>query len=40
MTASYSRCEVGRRCVKKTKDNKVFKKNNVVSEISSKGVVG
>ena len=40
MTASYSRCELGRRCVKKTKDNKVFKKYTLVSAISSKGVIG
>ena len=40
MTASYSRCELGRRCVKKTKDNKVFKKYTLVSAISSKGIVG
>jgi len=40
MTAPYSRCELGRRCVKKTTDNKVFKKFTLVSAISSKGVVG
>ena len=40
MTAPYSRCELGRRCVKKTTDNKVFKKYTLVSAISSKGVVG
>lgn len=40
MTASYSRCELGRRYVKKTKDNKVFKKYTLVSAISSKGIVG
>jgi len=40
MTSSYSRCELGRRCVKKTTDNKVFKKFTLVSAISSKGVVG
>ena len=40
MTALYSRCELGRRCVKKTTDNKVFKKYTLVSAISSKGVVG
>lgn len=40
MTAPYSRCELGRRCVKKTTDNKVFKKYTLVFAISSKGVVG
>lgn len=29
MTAPYSRCELGRRCVKKTTDNKVFKKYTI-----------
>ena len=40
MTAPYSRCELGRRCVKKTTDNKVFKRYTLVSAISSKGFVG
>ena len=40
MTAPYSRCELDRRCVKKTTDNKVFKKYTLVSAISRKGVVG
>ena len=40
MTSSYSRCDLGKRCVKKTTDNKVFRKYTLVSAISSKGVVG
>ena len=40
MTASYSRCDLGKRCVKKTDDNKVFRKYTLVSAISNKKVVG
>ena len=40
MTASYSRCDLGKRCVKKTTDNKVFRKYTLVSAISNKKVVG
>ena len=40
MTASYSRCDLGKRCVKKTYDNKVFRKYRLVSAISNKKVVG
>lgn len=40
MVSSYSRCKLGKRCVKKTKDNKVFIKFTLVCAINSKGVVG
>ena len=40
MTASYSRCNLGKRCVKKTSNNKVFRKYTLVCGISKKGIVG
>jgi transposase len=40
MVSSYSRCKLGKRCVKKTKDNKVFIKFTLVCAINSKGVAG
>ena len=40
MVSSYSRCKLGKRCVKKTKDNKVFIKFTLVCAISSKGIIG
>ena len=40
MTSSYSRRDLGKRCVKKTTDNNVFKKFTLVTTISSKGVIG
>lgn len=40
MVSSYSRCKLGKRCVKKTKDNKVFIKFTLVCAINSKGVLG
>jgi hypothetical protein len=40
MTHSYSRCELGKRCVKKTDDNRVFKKFTLVCAISNKKVIG
>ena len=40
MTHYYSRCELGKRCVKKTTDNKVFKKYTLVCAISNKGLLG
>ena len=40
MTSNYSRCELGRRCVKKTKDNKVFRKFTLVCAINNKKVIG
>ena len=39
MTASYSRCDLGKRCVKKTTDNKVFIKYTLVA-ISNIKVIG
>ena len=40
MTASYSRCALGKRCVKKTTNNKVFKKFTLVCAMSSKKIIG
>ena len=40
MIPEYSRCELGKRCVVKTNDNRVFKKFTLLVAISSKGVVG
>lgn len=40
ITHSYSRCDLGKRCVKKTTDNRVFKKFTLVCAICSKGVIG
>lgn len=40
MTASYSRCDLGKRCVKKTFNNKVFRKFTLVCAISKKGIIG
>jgi transposase len=40
MVSSYSRCKLGKRCVKKTKNNKVFIKFTLVCAINSKGVIG
>ena len=40
MPNNYSRCELGKRCVVKTKDNKVFVKYTLVCAISSQGIVG
>jgi len=40
ITASYSRCDLGKRCVKKTSNNKVFRKFTLVCAISKKGIVG
>ena len=40
MVNSYSRCELGRRCVHKTKDNKVFVKFTLLCAISNNGIVG
>lgn len=39
MTASYSRCDLGKRCVKKTSNNKVFRKFTLVCAISKKGLL-
>lgn len=40
ISKSYSRCRLGKRCVKKTIDNAVFRKYTLVSAINSHGVVG
>ena len=40
MISNYSRCELGKRCVHKTKNNKVFVKYTLVCAINSKGIVG
>ena len=40
MASNYSRCNIGKRCVKKTIDNRVFIKYTLVCAINSKGVVG
>lgn len=40
MTNNYSRCELGRRCVKKTKDNRVFRKFTLVCAINNKKIIG
>jgi len=40
MTNNYSICELGKRCVKKTKDNKVFRKFTLVCAINNKKVIG
>ena len=40
ITHNYSRCELGKRCVKRTTDNRVFKKFTLVCAISSKGIIG
>ena len=40
MLINYSRCELGKRCVMKTKDNRVFKKYTLVVAMNSKGILG
>jgi transposase len=40
MTNNYSRCELGKRCVKKTKDNRVFRKFTLVCAINNKKIIG
>ena len=40
MPSNYSRCNLGQRCVLKTKNNKVFTKYTLVCAMSSKGIVG
>lgn len=37
---NYSRCELGKRCVKKTTNNAVFKKYTLVYAINNKGIIG
>ncbi len=40
MIPSYSRCSLGKRCVQKTNNSKVFKKYTLAVAITSKGVIG
>ena len=40
MLINYSRCELGKRCVMKTKDNRVFKKYTLIAAMNSKGIIG
>jgi transposase len=40
ITNNYSRCELGKRCVRKTTNNAVFSKYTLVCAINSKGIVG
>ena len=37
---NYSRCELGKRCVKKTTNNSVFKKYTLVCAINNKKIIG
>lgn len=37
---NYSRCELGKRCVKKTTNNAVFKKYTLICAINHKGIIG
>ena len=39
MAPEYSRCHLGKRCILKTNDNKVFQKHTMVGAISSTGLV-
>jgi transposase len=39
MSLEYSRCKLGKRCILKTTDNKVFQKHTLVGAISSKGLI-
>ncbi len=40
MPSNYSRCNLGQRCVLKTKNNRVFTKYTLVCAISSNGIIG
>jgi transposase len=40
MASEYSRCYLGKRCVLKTSDNKVFQKHTLVAAIQSTGLRG
>mgnify|MGYP006420188889 CR=1 FL=1 len=40
MRPSYSRCELGKKCVMKTTNNTVFIKYTIIAAISSNGVIG
>ena len=37
---SYSRCELGKRCIKKTTKNTTFRKYTLVCAINSNGIIG
>ena len=40
MLINYSRCELGKRCVMKTTDNRVFKKYTLIVAMNSNGIIG
>ena len=40
MLINYSRCELGKRCVMRTKDNRVFKKYTLIVAMNYKGIIG
>ena len=40
ITNNYSRCELGKRCVRKTTNNTVFRKYTLVCAINGNGIVG
>jgi hypothetical protein len=40
MPSNYSRCKLGKRCVLKTTNNKVFVKYTLVCAMTSKGIIG
>lgn len=40
LVPNYSRCQLGRRCVVETSDNKIFQKHTLLSAISSTGLIG
>ena len=39
MASNYSCCDLGKRCVKKTADNRVFTKYTLVCAMNSKGII-
>ena len=40
LKGSYRRCDLGRRCIYKTTDNKVFKKYSLLVAINTNGIIG
>jgi hypothetical protein len=40
MSINYGRCELGKRCITKTSDNKVYRKYTMVSAITTSGTIG
>lgn len=40
MSVNYGRCELGKRCITKTSDNKVYRKYTMVSAITTTGTIG